>query len=287
MSLTEHKTLSCSLRCYRALLRVYPRAFRDEFEALLCQAFGDLSLRVLRSRGRLGWLGLWWRTLSDLLASAIDHRLGNTLDRRLGLRWILACAIGLPLGALLVFVDLYSIRFVSRVLSLGVAWGLKRGDPTVFVPVVAFVISLPLGLLQSLALGWKRTARLAWVAATVLGVAIGWTAMYSVLSESHLWTTVTAYRQFVHPAGFLLCGSIMGLFQMAVLAHKTAKAWAWVPASAFAMLALGYSIEMVPMFLPPIVGGAIFGIVTAGPLKWIVQSRSSIKEMDLGDVREN
>jgi hypothetical protein len=287
MSAIEAKTLSLSLRCYRALLRIYPRAFRDEFEALLCQAFGDLSRGVLHSRGRLGWLGLWLRTLLDLFTSSIDQRFGNTSDRWFILRWILACAVGLPLGIVLVFADHYTVRFAYLALSLGRTLGFRSSDPIIFVPVLAFVVSLPLGWLQARALGWNRTASLAWVVTTFLGVATGWTAMYNFFSGGYLWTTIVGYRLFVHSAGFLLCGSIIGLFHMAVLARKTARAWAWVPACAVSMLALGYFTDMVPVVLPPIVGGALFGTLTAGPLKWIVQSRGSIKEVNSGMVRKN
>src|SRR4051812_28598714 len=98
MSAFEQNRLPRSVRCYRALLRVYPRAFREEFELLLCQAFGDLSQRAA-SGGGMRRIGFWLRTVVDLLSSAIDHRFGNSPVRSLRLRWVLACAMGIPLGA--------------------------------------------------------------------------------------------------------------------------------------------------------------------------------------------
>jgi hypothetical protein len=120
----------------------------------------------------------------------------------------------------------------------------------------------------------------------MLGITLGYTAAYSIFSGNYLWTTIASYRPFVYPIGFLLWGLIIGLFQATVLAHKTTRAWAWVPACGVAMLGMGYFTLAMPMFLPPIVGGAMFGVLTAGPIQWIVQARDRLRERNAGVVSE-
>lgn len=55
-------------RTYRRLLVAYPRDFRDEYGEDLAQSFRDLM--VFASDGR----GMWWRTIRDLIPSAVKER---------------------------------------------------------------------------------------------------------------------------------------------------------------------------------------------------------------------
>lgn len=76
MRTVADRSLSLSMRCYRRLLRMYPRSFLLEFEDLLCQAFGDLAHRAVRTKGLWGLLVLWIRTVSaDQVGGAIKPRL--------------------------------------------------------------------------------------------------------------------------------------------------------------------------------------------------------------------
>src|SRR4051812_4964123 len=97
------RSLSLSLRCYRGLLRAYPQAFLADFEDLLCQAFGDLAHRAVRTQGLWGLFVLWMRTIPDLISSALSQRFRTTSAWSFRLRWIVACAAGVAVGAICVF----------------------------------------------------------------------------------------------------------------------------------------------------------------------------------------
>jgi len=69
---------------YRALLRVYPREFRDEFGDAMVEFFRDRHTAA-RSASRRSTLRLWWRVVIDLLRNALPARadaIGRSLRRR-------------------------------------------------------------------------------------------------------------------------------------------------------------------------------------------------------------
>ena len=160
------RSLSLSMRLYRSLLRAYPAAFLAEFEDLLCQAFGDLSNRAVRTNGIRGLFALWIRSIPDIANSALRERFRSASDWSFRLRWILACSIAIPTPFMLVFLAM----FISR------RMGLLFESPSNFV-TFTFLLSTSLhgltsGYLQSLAFGWKRPRRFLWVLATVAGMTI-------------------------------------------------------------------------------------------------------------------
>jgi len=65
---------SLSGRVYRVLLMAYPKRFRKEYGPPMEQAFGDLCREQLAGAGMVGLLGLWVRTLLDLVRSACVER---------------------------------------------------------------------------------------------------------------------------------------------------------------------------------------------------------------------
>jgi hypothetical protein len=146
---------------------------------------------------------------------------------------------------------------------------------------LAGIIAIGPGWLQSRVFGWSLRWRLSWIAATVTGVSLGWVILVS-FNANH---PIAAYRPYVVTTSLLLCGSTIGLIQMAVLACKTARAWAWVPACAVAMLVAGSILELLEpstftlIIGAALLGGAIFGVVTAFPLTWILQSRNPIWQL--------
>ena len=68
---------SFSDRLYRALLLLYPRAFRHEFGPLMAQAFHDSCRQAQAERGVLGMAGLWALVLGDLAVSAFQEHLSK------------------------------------------------------------------------------------------------------------------------------------------------------------------------------------------------------------------
>lgn len=77
--MSEHGS-RLSGRVYEALLLVYPREFRREYGRQLAQVFEDLCREELRKRWTIGLVGLWARTLLDLIATALVER-GKTNGR--------------------------------------------------------------------------------------------------------------------------------------------------------------------------------------------------------------
>ena len=69
---------------YRALLRVYPRDFRDEFGDAMVEFFRDRNAAA-RNAGTLSTIRLWWRVWLDLLRNALPARvdaIGRVLRQR-------------------------------------------------------------------------------------------------------------------------------------------------------------------------------------------------------------
>jgi putative ABC transport system permease protein len=58
---------------YRALLRIYPRAFRERFEDEMLALFAETAASARRTFG--GRVALWRATLADVLPSALRERL--------------------------------------------------------------------------------------------------------------------------------------------------------------------------------------------------------------------
>jgi hypothetical protein len=69
----HERVLGISEQAYRALLRAYPRGFRDEYGDEMARCFRDLCREGLEDGG-LGLAALWARTLPELLYSALKER---------------------------------------------------------------------------------------------------------------------------------------------------------------------------------------------------------------------
>lgn len=127
-------------RIYRALLTLYPPAFRLRFADEMVQLFGD-QLRDAQSRDRpLGVMTAWFRILGDLLVTAAsehvrgDGEVGRSLQRPpTAITRILAVA-GIIGGVVLVavfVVDIPPELNVARIVlfnvgAIGIALGLYR-----------------------------------------------------------------------------------------------------------------------------------------------------------------
>jgi hypothetical protein len=79
-------------RLYAALLRLYPKPFRDEYGASMLDAFLEL-----RASHRRPPLVLWRFVVGDIARSAVHEQLVacGTGSRRFALRWLATCVIGL------------------------------------------------------------------------------------------------------------------------------------------------------------------------------------------------
>jgi len=287
------------------LLRVYPRTFLIGFEDLLCQAFGDLSLRAMQGGGMWSLIALWARTLRDLFSSALAQHTRDGYDRRFKLSWIGACILGIPLGAGLVLTAYLPVAYFL--------WPSARALRTLILSNSAFsaggmasLVSIAPAWLQSRVHRWKRFDRITWICSTILGVFGGWAAMSAFFSGKLVSLPIIPAGPLVHLVGFALCGSILGLSQMMVLANKTARAWAWLPACAVGMIVVGFEttaieglfraavhshrsaqILVLLALTAALVGGAIFGLLTAKPLEWILEARNLTKDQVSRDKDSN
>jgi hypothetical protein len=72
--------LILSTRFYRALLVIYPSAYRQEYGGPMLQLFSDSCCRLLREVGWSGLLELWWRTMLDTLQTAIEEHSQRGVD---------------------------------------------------------------------------------------------------------------------------------------------------------------------------------------------------------------
>lgn len=72
--------LILSTRFYRALLAVYPSAFRLEYGGPMLQLFGDSCRRALREAGTSGLLDLWRRTMLDTVQTAVEEHIQRGVD---------------------------------------------------------------------------------------------------------------------------------------------------------------------------------------------------------------
>jgi len=70
--------LAASDRIYQLLLRAYPRDFRRQYGSEMAQVFRDSCRDAITRDGATGILGLYLRTIGDLLVSALKERAAAT-----------------------------------------------------------------------------------------------------------------------------------------------------------------------------------------------------------------
>jgi hypothetical protein len=64
--------MTSSQRIYRILVHFYPKAYREEYGALMEQAFRDLERDQQKADAAFGWLRLWLCVLPDAGASIVS-----------------------------------------------------------------------------------------------------------------------------------------------------------------------------------------------------------------------
>jgi serine/threonine protein kinase len=81
----EHvpRTLAWSEQVYRALLLLYPAAHRRAYGPWMVQLFRDLCRDALDMDGALGLVKLWFRTVPDIAATAVQEYLDIRRSKRM------------------------------------------------------------------------------------------------------------------------------------------------------------------------------------------------------------
>jgi hypothetical protein len=65
-SSTDPRSVALSYRLYRAVLRTYPRRFRQEYRDEVAHLFRDVCRAAYRTHGFRGVAGVWGRAVLDL-----------------------------------------------------------------------------------------------------------------------------------------------------------------------------------------------------------------------------
>lgn len=156
-SLPEGRFLTSSGRLYRALLLLYPRAFRREFGPQMAQVFRACCRQAQGERGAVGILSLWVPTLSDLAVTALLERLSEG-----GHMFHLSRSVVIRAGGV--------AAMRGGVLWLLISLSHPNGPARAVVP--GSVVCLILGVVGLHALLWGREGRLGWLGFVLVAVGL-------------------------------------------------------------------------------------------------------------------
>lgn len=223
-----------SERVYRALLKVYPRAFREEYGAQMEQLFGDVCRREENRAGMGGLVALWMRTVADLVVSAAVER-GRTVAPALTSSGMirfggLAAMVGGALSAVLV------LRNFAMVFWVGYgspAWLFGALD-LVGVLASMLIAVATLGLYACVAVGSRKLATVGLVVATLSAVMLAGALIYestAAPTSGYVANSEVSAETFaialgvvglVYTIGFLLLG-------VAVILTRALGRWSPLP----------------------------------------------------------
>ena len=170
----HERAVGISARVYRALLRAYPRALRDEYGDEMARCFKEMCREELEGGGGLGLAALWARTLLELFHTALKER--STMLNRNAYRF----AVGVALVA--AFILVWS--------SLGVGIIGADGDPAnimyfgvLAVGIVGAMVARfrPHGMARALFATALAQASVA-VIALILGLGLPWSPPVEILA---------------------------------------------------------------------------------------------------------
>jgi hypothetical protein len=74
---SSSRSVERSVRIYRALIKVYPASFRDEYGDEMIHVFRDLATDAWLRRRRVGLLALWFRVIADLVRTVPKQHLSR------------------------------------------------------------------------------------------------------------------------------------------------------------------------------------------------------------------
>jgi hypothetical protein len=208
--------VTISNHCYRALLILYPRAFRHEFGPHMVQAFGDVCRHVESERGAAGILSLWVPIARDLAVSALHERLleGSPMPRLSRSMVVRAGGAAALLGGTLMMLSL-----------LAHPHGLARAA------VPGSIACLILGVVGLHALLWRHEGRLGAIGFVLVGVglALGFIGMagsaLGVLDPNPLAPIINTGEH----AGLVFIGAGMLLWGVVALRTKALGRWSVMP----------------------------------------------------------
>jgi hypothetical protein len=146
--------LALSASLFRALLLIYPRAFRREFGPDMAQVFRAQCRQTRAERGAFGVLGLWLLAMGDLSITAIQEQFSQESPMSRS-QFVRVAGVAALLGG-----GLNLLSFLTH------PQGLERAA----VPVS--VVGMIVGMLGLHALLWRREGRLGWLGFGLVGVGL-------------------------------------------------------------------------------------------------------------------
>jgi hypothetical protein len=203
-----HRT---SLRVYRALLLLYPAAFRTRFGEEIVQLFGDQLGEAGGGPARLGNAATWARGLGDLIVTATAERLRG--DRTIGdspgeppsgaIRLLGIIGVLGGIGILAAFV-------VQQLIFETLPWLITVRIVLFNLGAIAIVIAL-----QGRVIGWAAALANAWYAGMTMLPVIGWAPF---AGDHHIVGFVAGLAMWITDAAFgLLVARRGGLLRLAGL----------------------------------------------------------------------
>lgn len=212
-SLPRRRLLAVSDHLYRALLLLYPRAFRREFGPHMAQVFRDCCRQGQGERGAVGILSLWVPVVCDLAVTALPERLLEVVHMsRSGL--VRAGGVAAMLGGALFLLS-----------SLTHPHGLARAA------VPGSIVCLILGVVGLHALLWGREGRLGGIGFVLVGVGLvlGFIGMagsaLGVLKPNPAAPVINTGEH----AGLVFIGAGMLLWGVVALRVKALGRWSVMP----------------------------------------------------------
>jgi hypothetical protein len=215
-SIAGARLLAVSDRLYRALLILYPRAFRREFGPHMVQVFGDACRQVQGERGAVAILGLRAPIVRDLAVSALYERLLEgvhmpRVSRSMVVRTGGAAAL---LGGILLL-----LSFLSH----------PSGPARAVVP--GSIACLVLGMIGLHALLWRREGVLGAIGFVLVGVglALGFIGMagsaLGVLDPNPVAPIINTGEH----AGLIFIGAGMLLWGIVAMRVQALGRWSFMP----------------------------------------------------------
>lgn len=128
----EARVVRFSVWIYRALLAVYPPAFRREYSDHILQVFQDRCRDTLRREGRCGVLRLWLHVLADLGGSALNEYFSEWRVLMHSKVALVVLGLGLFFGCALL--DVWLLPVIARAYS--------GGHPLFLAPLEMAVVAL-------------------------------------------------------------------------------------------------------------------------------------------------
>ncbi len=274
-------SVKVSLRLYRTLLRLMPRAFRREYEDWILQAFRDQGEDIFFLRGNGGLIVLWIQTVPDVLSSAVAERLEGTsvnwrslLGSSPNSRPVMWFALFVPatLAAFLLATATFSwldylLRGPLHELGSGFpARWLLHGGTSLFI--MAFMVAAAQSLLL-LGTGvsprrWFLATSIGWLAGIYAGSAV-WSATGDTVGL-FLWQRFPLLARVTDPLVRGLTGGLLiGLAQWLALRPGGRRILLWIPFSVAALVAFllaaraltgSHLLPAIPPLLYSLIAGA-------------------------------